>query len=235
MKWLGIVGALIVCAVVLYKVAYPSVTVRYRLTLEAEVDGKPKIGSGVIEVTYSKQSRFAGQHPLIIKVRGEAIVLDLGSRGAIFALLKPGNDSRSGPETIVFRAFNFPNGVISDPVDDGLIKLQQLSGKRELALSSLPMLVRFRDINDQMSVEKVDPLDIASSFSVGTRLIRVTLEIVPTGLWPLHSFDVTGEPITRGIDQRLMWLKSLKGKYLHGGGSARGAPLELDTGDFAKD
>ena len=50
MKWLGIVGLLIVvalAAVVRYQIGYPSVTVRYRLTLEAQVDGELKTASGV--------------------------------------------------------------------------------------------------------------------------------------------------------------------------------------------
>lgn len=233
MKWPGIVVALVALASIVYGVAYPSVTVRYRLTLDAEVDGAPKTGSGVIEVTYSKQSRV-GQHPIVIGVRGEAVALDLDSRGTVFALLKAGSDSRSAPEFIMFRAFNFPNGVMPDPIDDGLIKLQQLSGKREIALSSLPMLVRFRDINDQMSVEKVDPFDLATSFGSGVRLTRATIEIVPAGIWPLNRLGITGEPITGGVERRLAWLGALKGKYLGGGGSARGAPLELDSGDFKK-
>src|ERR1700730_11789907 len=83
MKRLGIILALIVAAVVVYRVTFPSVSVRYRLTLEAQVDGEPKTGSGVIEVTYSKQSRFAGQSDLIIDYRGEAVVLDLSSRDTV--------------------------------------------------------------------------------------------------------------------------------------------------------
>jgi len=234
MKWPGIVVALVALAPIVYSVAYPSVTVRYRLTLDAEVDGKPKIGSGVIEVTYRKQSRFAGQQPLSIDVRGEAFVLDLDSRGAIFVLLKAGNDSRSGPETIVFRAFNFPNGVIPHPVDDGLIKLQQLSGTREIALSSLPMMVRFRDINDQMSVEKVDPLDVGARFGPGVRLTRATLEIVPAGIWPLNQYGITGEPVTRNIENRLPWLAALRGRYLGGGETNYRAPLNLGSSDFKR-
>ncbi|WP_426523974.1 hypothetical protein [Bradyrhizobium sp. McL0615] len=233
MKWPGIV-ALVALAPIVYSLAFPSVTVRYRLTLDAEVDGAPKTGSGVIEVSYSKESRLAGQHPIVIHARGEAVALDLDSRGTVFALLKAGSDSRSAPEFIVFRAFNFLHGALPDPIDDGLIKLQQLSGKREIALSSLPMLVRFRDINDQMSVEKVDPFDLATSFGSGVRLTRATLEIVPAGIWPLNRLGITGEPITRGVEKRLAWLGALKGKYLGGGGSARGAPLELDSGDFKK-
>lgn len=91
-------------------VAAFSTTVRYQLTLEAEVDGKPKTGSGVIEVTYSKNNDPVSQAEFSINVRGEAVALDLGSRGTLFALLKGGTDSRSGPDYIVLRAFDFPGG-----------------------------------------------------------------------------------------------------------------------------
>lgn len=206
MKWLGIASLLIAGAVVFYVTAYPSVTVRYRLTLEAEVDGEPKRGSGVVEVTYSKQSRFAGQSPGMVSYRGEAVALDLGPGKTLFALLKGDTDPRSTPETIVLRAFNFPGGALPEPIDEGLKQLERVSGKRELPLTSLPLLVRFRDLNDPKTVERVDPIDIASSFGAGTKLVRATLEIVPAGIWPLNSFGITGEPITKGIDRRLNWL-----------------------------
>src|SRR5207302_7819896 len=99
MKWLAIVAALIASAPIAYGVAYPSLTLHYRLTLEAEVDGKPKTGSGVIEVTYSKQPEFASGRDLVSSHRGEAVVLDLGERGMLFALLKAGSDNRSIPES----------------------------------------------------------------------------------------------------------------------------------------
>ena len=137
MKWLGIIAAVIAAAVVLYLIAFPSLTLRYRLTLEAEVDGEPKTGSSVVEVTYSKQINIRSD--LSIGYRGEAVVLDLGSRGTLFALLKAGGDSRSIPETIVFRAFDFPGGIFqSGTVEDGLNRIRQLSGKRELPLRVCP-------------------------------------------------------------------------------------------------
>ncbi len=154
-------------------------TVRYRLTLEALVDGEPKTGSGVIEVTYAKQSRFAGQRPGMETSRGEAVVLDLGPRGTLFALLKADTDSRSTPETIILRAFNFPGGVLPGPIDVGLRQLERLSGKRELPLTSLPLLVRFREPKDPKTVERVDPLNVARSLGAGTKLVRASLEIVP--------------------------------------------------------
>jgi hypothetical protein len=62
MKRLGFVVAFIfVGAVLLYMVAYPSQTLRYRLTLEAEIDGQPKIGASVIQVTYSKQPKIRSE------------------------------------------------------------------------------------------------------------------------------------------------------------------------------
>ncbi|MEH2508331.1 hypothetical protein V1290_007142 [Bradyrhizobium sp. AZCC 1578] len=234
MKWLGIAFALILGALVLYDISYPSLTLRYRLVLEAEVDGEPKIGSSVVEVTYSKQSRFAGQSDLAGSYRGEAVVLDLGSRGTLFALLNAGSDSRSMPESIILRAFNFDGGAFPGPtVDEGLKKLRQLPGKRELPLTSLPMLVRFRDLNDPMTVEKVDPLDISKSFGGGARLVRATLEIVPVGIWPLNSFGMTGEPITTGVEKRLPWLIGMTSN-IDGTSSTSSTVLSnvLHVGDF---
>lgn len=55
MKWpaIAVVVALIFVGVAMY-IAVFSATVRYRLTLEAEVDGEHKTGSGVIEVTTAR-------------------------------------------------------------------------------------------------------------------------------------------------------------------------------------
>ena len=54
MKWLGLFTAVVV--VLAAYIAVFSTTIRYRLTLEAEVDGEPRTGSGVIEVSYSKNN-----------------------------------------------------------------------------------------------------------------------------------------------------------------------------------
>jgi hypothetical protein len=208
MKWLGIIVVLIAGALVLYEISYPSLTMRYRLTLEAEVDGQPKTGSGVIEVTYSKQLNIRSD--LSVGYRGEAVVLDLGDRGALFALFKEGSDDRTIPQSIILRAFNFPGGAFPGPtVESGLNQIKQLSGKRELPLTSLPMLVRFLDPKDPKTVEIVDPLDISKSFGFGTKLVRATLEIVSSGIWPLNLLGVTGEPVSAGIEKRLSWLAKI--------------------------
>jgi hypothetical protein len=219
---------------VVYTVAFPSATIRYRLTLEAQLDGERRTGSGVIEVTYSKQSGLAGQQELFVDFRGEAVILDLGSRGTLFALLKGDTDSRSGPERIVLSAFNFPGGSLPRPVAAGVKQVRRLSGTRELPLTSLPLLVRFRDSKTPTTVERVDPLDIGKSFGGGAKLVRVILEVIPAGIWPLSSFGITGEPIMRGIDKRLAWLTRLKGGYLDGAFAGGGPALSniLFGGNF---
>jgi len=235
-KWFAIILAAVIGTVVLYKMAYPSVTLRYRLTLEAEVDGQTKTGSGVIEASYQKHmSLGAVGRDVAAGFRGEAVALDLGSRGTLFALLKAGSDSRSGPESIVLNTFGLPGGAFPGWDAESLGKLRSLSGKRELPLENLPMLVRFRDVNDPMTVEAVNPSNIAERFGSGARLVRATLEIVPAGIWPLNSFGITGEPLTTGIQERLNWLRRLNGGYLDGGFTSRNAPLGLYGWDFERE
>jgi hypothetical protein len=234
-KWLKILTAIVVVMVAVSAALFPSATVRYRLALEAAVDGKSASGSGVIEVTYGKKLRLLpNESDLYFDVHGEAVALGLGQRGTLFALLKGGEDSRSGAETIVLRAFNFPGGIITGGVEDGISRVRKLSGKVELPLSSLPLLVRFRNINDPMTVEKVDPLNLGRSFGSGVKLTRATLEIVSAGIWPLNSLGITGEPITDNLQEKLVWLKGTKGGYLDGKFSGGGPALSniLHGGNF---
>ena len=59
----------------------------------------------------------------------------------------------------------------------------------ELVPEEIPMLVRFRDIDDPKSVEEVDPEDLAKSFGPGVKLARVTIEM-------------TRDPVTKGIKKQ---------------------------------
>lgn len=74
-----------------FNAMYPSATIRYRLTLAVNTPEGIKTGSGVIEVTYAKAVRLLGSSAEITTgVKGEAVVVDLGKRGILFALLKEG-------------------------------------------------------------------------------------------------------------------------------------------------
>lgn len=154
-------------------VAWPSATIRYRLTLEVETPEGLRSGSGVIQVRYVKAIPFLGVSAAWgATVTGEAVAVDLGPRGVLFALLKEGEDPRSAPEYIVLRAFGFPYGAMPTPVAEGIARIAALRGRTELPIGSLPLLVRFRDLSDPKSVERVDPGNLAASSGEGVRLTR---------------------------------------------------------------
>ena len=202
MRWaiLVVVGALLGLTASWIADAFGGYSLRYRLTLEAMVEGRPVTGSGVIQVDYSKRPPLLPQvERVMYSVHGEAVVLDLGDRGVLFALLKDGSlrtgrDSprRGEPRMIVPVAW-WDRGIRGpDDVD----RLGQLQGRRELGFDALPMLVRFENLNDPASVKLVEPVDLAASFGPGVTLSRVTVEI-------------TRDPVTKQIEARLPWLASV--------------------------
>jgi hypothetical protein len=215
MKRIALVIVIAVAAYAGYASIF-SATVRYRLTLQAEVDGKPRSGSGVIEVIYRKNIDPISQADFSIDVHGDAIVLDLGSRGTLFVLLKADGDPRSGADYIVLRAFDFPGGALPSPAVSGLQQVRHLSGKRELPLTSLPLLARFRDLSDPKTAEKVEPLDLDKRFGVSVKLVSAEIEIVSAGLWPFNRMGISGEPITGGIERKLSWLPQYRDRRLDG-------------------
>jgi len=209
MKGLGILAALIIVVVVAYSIAFASATVRWRLTLEVESNGQRKIGAGVTEVTYSKNPQLLGASAAqTIAVDGEAVSVDLGERDALFALLTPGRHPRSGPEYIIPVLFGVTTGGFG-PEDFG--RIGALSGRREVPFELLPLMVRLRNVNDPKSAELFDPNRPSDSLEHGLKLTRATIEIVPSGVWPLNVFGITGVPISRRIQTKLPWLMGFKG------------------------
>lgn len=175
---------------------YPTVTHRYRLTLVADDNGKTVTGSGVIEASYWTQPQILTDAEYGSSARGEAVVVDFGDKGLLFALLK-GDDMHSDASWIVRTAFGIERG---SPPNAELRELRALTGTTELQFSKLPMLVRFRDISDPKSVERVDPNNLAASFGRSVKLLSATIEI-------------TSDPVTTGIGKRLVWLDSEIARY----------------------
>jgi hypothetical protein len=237
MKLFGISVLLVVGVASAFMLMLPSVTIRYRLTLEALVDGQPRAGSGVVQVGYYKKPKLLpNEAEFSVNVRGQALQLDLGKPGILFALFREDRDVRSAPEWIVLRAFGVGEGGLPRPVDDGIKQIRKLSGKVDLPLTSLPLLVRFRDLNAPTTVERVNPLDLEPSFGAGVKLVRATLEIVPAGIWPLSVFGITGEPVTTGIERHLPWINKIKSNI--DGTSvtmSRVLPNTLEVGNFRRE
>lgn len=143
---------------------------RYRLTLEIETPEGVKIGSGVLECRAFDDTNakiYFAERRAGSRVRGEAVTIDLGHRGVLFALLARAASATSSeaadlPEAAARRAGLVVDGRTQTPkrydlFTDLLREVSALRGKIPVRPAELPMLVRFRDTGDPRSVEAVDP------------------------------------------------------------------------------
>src|SRR5690242_15002489 len=71
----------------------------------------------------------------------------------------------------------------------------------------IPVLATFSDPANPSTMRAVQPDDLAASFGSGFGLRGVSVEVVPNGFWPIDFGGPLGEPVTRGIDGKLPWLK----------------------------
>ena len=196
-------------------VLFPSWTIRYRLTIHVAVGDEVRSGSGVIEMIWHSQRNYPlTEVPWSLEIRGEAISVDLGSRGPVFVLLDPPEAPRhlAKPGMHIFTpaidAFS-PDLSVGTMTGWMLSSIAWRHDAADLVPSFLPMMLRFRDINDPTTVEEVDPSDLADSFGPNVKIVRATVQIVPSGFWPFNRFNAPfpqwlfGEPITTGIEKQL--------------------------------
>ena len=159
---------------------------RYRMTVEGTHSG-----SSVYEILAEKKNGplLPDEKPGGSIIKGEALVIETPS-GPVFALLTPaqgGGDligaiTRALTPDIVWNGQpNFWKAV------NRLASAGEGEVKAELPREEWPMMVRFRDLNDPKSVERVDP--------AAAGVTRVLLE-------------TTKDDVTVGIEKRLGWLCS---------------------------
>lgn len=195
-------------------------TWRYRMTVEIETPEGLKTGTAVREVWAQEMSRMTTEAVPQTKVTGEAVVVDLGERGVVFALLR-GTYGVDFAHRVAAKAFpGKPGGMGYTP--EGIDYYEHLKDvKTDLQIDNMPMMVTFGDMNDPTSVELVyktariqnkdewtNPSYEATDnferlFGKGVRLKRVTLEM-------------TDDPVTTGVLKWLPWLPEYRNKMLDG-------------------
>ncbi len=215
--------ALVILSYAGCQILYPSRTVNFRMTYEVETPEGLKTGSSVLAATYIRQPLIVGRS-FRSTTEGEAVVVDLGPRGTLYALLstpsRPGGD---GHVEMLKDVFDI-HAATDAPGAQSVHNFAALSGRRELTYDQpwivtsggqkiappgrtmawiLPNLVRFKDEADPTTVEAVNPLGLAASFGEGVKIKRVIIEI-------------TKEPVTGGIAQRLPWLPNYYNKRFDG-------------------
>lgn len=199
-------------------------TWRYRMTVTVETPEGDKTAHAVWQVSAdSNWAPLPEQAPMSFEVKGEAVVVDLGQRGVVFALLRGQTLGSDYSKYVLFKAIPSPppSSQIAKPLDADVTFI----GSRPLPPSLYPMFVRFRDMNDPKTVENLMSQErcpdtsgypvkycitedrFAEAFGDGVKLKSVTL-------------DLTNEPVTSGIvakyapsfnpyDEFLKWYSSL--------------------------
>lgn len=197
---------LVVCAVIVgglylsYLVIFPTAYLRYRLTLDVDVDGVTRTGSGVVEIAYpgmpdwlskiGQGAHFTGE------MHGSAITVDLGERGLLFVVdaypADPKTRLIAGPPAtrlrfLPFAAYGLSGSGSYDPSSGSAAvrELQTKKGPVDIPVNKLPMLVRFRNIDDGDTIEELDPRNLAAAYGPGVRLVRARFEFTTDPVSPM--------------------------------------------------
>jgi len=179
--------------------AYSGESYRFRMTVEAETPQGVVTGSSVYEVTAKKLVRLTSEERAGSGgTRGQALILDLPS-GPVFVTLKM---PVAGHHLGIRATKALLPATRSGDIDANLAAVDKLGSwfadyKAELPREDWPLMVRFGDINDPSSVERVEP---------GSRGIkRIFLE-------------TTSDDVSVGIEKKLAWLRDAWRRLDHRGG-----------------
>ncbi|MEN3792836.1 hypothetical protein [Fulvimarina sp. MAC3] len=153
---------------------------RQKMVVAVETPEGLKTGESVVEIRFSANrsesvkalpGAKAGWKP-----RGEAVVVDLGERGTLIALLKSaeGFAGDAGPNA----TFTFSETPAYAGSEEGIaaVLAEPLGVPVDVPRVAYPLIVTFDDISKPETIRQVDPDDLAASFGEGVRLKSLTLE-----------------------------------------------------------
>jgi hypothetical protein len=183
---------------------------KFRLVVEIESPDGVKSASGVYSVTpnrsYGGSNTGESSGP---RTRGDALFVDLGGGRNVVALLAVGTDPTALDATnyIAMRSF-FAAGRRVQFRD---MKKTTAMSPVQVPAENAPLLVTFKDTNDPASMRRLTTDNAQELLGPGIKIRSMTVSTVPNGYWPLDIGGALGEPVTRGIEAKLSWLKGEPG------------------------
>lgn len=195
-----------------WKVQYPSGSWNYKMTVTVETPEGVVPGEAVRTVSYHTEPRILPpQGGINYGIReGEAVVIDLGERGVLFALLRGKNLSSDYAYRVALEHLKAKYGKRT---------MKPVGKQVSLPQRDWPMFVTFEDFDDPVSVVEIDSSNIEDFFGEGVSIKNVVIKITDESIkWKIHKY--------------ISWIDDLKMKYLHGGSTGGKAPLGLHGGHF---
>ncbi|HEX7790374.1 MAG TPA: hypothetical protein VF467_07600 [Afipia sp.] len=176
---------------------------KYRLTVEIEAPDGLRSASGVFSVHPNRAYGGSGSGPAGPRIKGDAVFVDLGNGRNLAMLLLHGINpaETDGMSYLPLRAF----AAAGRRMDFRDVKRQ--TDAVAVTGELIPTLVSFADAANPASIRVVDPANLQAAFGRGFRLRQISLQIVPSGFWPLDFGGLLGEPVTRAIQMPLQWSK----------------------------
>lgn len=180
---------------------------RYRLTVEVDTPEGMKAGSSVIEIrTFKSGSQnLTNANGTVMISSGEAVRVDLGSRGSIYALLRS-DDMTSWAHYAMLLSLPSPYYELAMDNEKRSDLFNKLLGKQFVVPrrfrpngaianpTGYPTLIRFRDEQDSSTIEELDPENLSPQLGQGVKLRKISIEL-------------TRDPVTFEIRKHLTWLR----------------------------
>lgn len=185
-------------------------TWRYKMTVVVDTPEGIKTGSAVREVARHRAINLTPESAPAVTLRGEAVTVNMDDRGILFALLKGADGNHDYGSGVILNVFPELLNTYLHEGDD-------IQRRKILSPEQYPMMVRFKDLNNQKSIEPVytrrespginhvnikiekeklkDAFD--ENFGAGFELKEISIEL-------------TNDPVTWGIESLLPWLPDRK-------------------------
>ena len=188
-----------------------------------------KSASGVMAIHPDRSYSRGGK----TTTRGDAVFVDLGGGKNSVALLAHIDKSVELDDInyVALRAYKAAGQNVS------FNQMSRVTGTVPVKGAVIPLLVSFADPADPGTARVVQPDDIEAAMGKGIRLRGISAEVVPNGVWPLDFGGPLGDPVTRGIDKKLPWLKeagNAAGRALQAAGLRTGEGTDTKAGLHAE-
>lgn len=166
--YFGIIFVTLIVGVALWIWAsFPTASYRYRLTIAVEANGQVYSGSSVIEVKYTFHPSWFAGGTFESHVKGQAVLIDMGARSVLLALLHSGTGSGhvgNDADALAGRAFlQFPGrGASGFPVTfDNVRAISRMRGSVDLTLDNLPPFIWLPDVTNPETAVFASPADFS--------------------------------------------------------------------------